>query len=546
MDYDDQANVTANPVVLAGLTGHGLKVAFTDTKTLQLWMPLTWLSHMLDVQVYGVKPGGHHLTSLLLHTANAVLLFLVFRRMSAAVWPSAFVAAMFALHPLHVESVAWVSSRKDVLGTFFLMLTFLSYTAYARAPSAARYGFVLACFLMGLMAKSMLVTAPFVLLLLDFWPLGRVDGSIALRKEVLRQYLRPILEKLPLMGISFGVSLVAWYAAKTGGSMAPSERFPLSMRLINVFDSYVAYIVKTVWPRNLAPIYPHVPGAIPVWRAVLAALLLVCVTVAVVRWRRGRPYLAVGWLWYLGTLAPVCGIIQIGLHRMADRYLYVPLTGLSIIIAWGATDLLRRRPYRRVALGLGAAAAICAMAAASMSQVLLWRNSEVLMRHTLAATTDQNTMAHDILAAALLERGEVEEAGYHFLKALEATPDFTAPLKGLAHCLILAERYEDAISLLTSSFQKYPETAIPATINRLALALLMTEQYAATAELLIRYFEQYPDDVVMHQNLAVALAEQGRIEEAVGHSKEALRLDPGSQKARELLRRLEGLERPGG
>ncbi len=341
INYDDIGYITGNDHVKSGLTLKGLIWAF-QTTGFSNWHPLTWLSFMLDIELYGLNAGGHHLTSVLFHIANTLLLFLLLRRMTAALWPCAFVAALFALHPLHVESVAWISERKDVLSTFFGLLALISYVRYTERLGRLWYLSALLFFIFGLMAKPMLVTLPFVLLLLDYWPLGRIKFNSALVFShpiklarfflcCLKKYRFSYLQRLPVC--------VTYYAQQSGGSLMPSDMFPLGSRIANAVVSYVAYIGKMFWPAQLAVFYPY-PDSFAVWQVAAAAAVLVAIFIWVTVQIRKRPYLAVGWLWYFGTLVPVIGLVQVGGQAMADRYTYVPLIGLFIMIAWGGAELV--------------------------------------------------------------------------------------------------------------------------------------------------------------------------------------------------------------
>ncbi|MBU2497434.1 MAG: glycosyltransferase family 39 protein, partial [Proteobacteria bacterium] len=343
VNYDDDRYLVENPNVRNGLTGRGVLWAFT-TRDAGFWIPLTFLSHMLDFQLFGPSPGGHHLTSLLIHSANTVLLFLVLVRLTGAFWQSAFVAALFAIHPLNVEPVAWVYERKGLLSTLFWVLSIWAYARYTERAGAGRYLVLLLLFSLGLMAKPMLVTLPFVLLLLDFWPLGRLHsgqagaeaGSTAVHPEELRfrrtSAGRAILEKAPMLMIATLWGVLTMVGQRQIGALPSLDLFPVTVRIANSLVSYVTYLGKAFWPSHLATFYPH-PGMPPWWKAITAAAVLAAISVVVIRLRRGRPYLAVGWFWFLGTLAPVIGMVQVGSHAMADRYAYLSLIGIFIMAA---------------------------------------------------------------------------------------------------------------------------------------------------------------------------------------------------------------------
>ena len=346
VNYDDPQYVTANYAVQAGLAFENIRWAFTAVHA-NNWHPLTWLSHMLDCQIYGLDPGRHHLTNVLFHILNTLLLFLVFKKMTGALWKSAFVAALFALHPLHVESVVWVAERKDVLSTFFFMLTLWSYTRYVERTNLYNYLMVLLFFMLGLMTKPMLVTLPFVFLLLDYWPLQRFCFGSSDSNGQRSFYWGLVWEKMPLFILSSASSVVTYLVQKSSGAVNSLAAIPFHVRIANALLSYVSYIEKMLWPEHLAVLYPY-PNVILPWKIVCAGLLLMMISVFIFRRLRSKPYLAVGWLWYLGTLVPVIGIVQVGAQAMADRYTYVPLIGIFFIAAWGGADLVTKWRFRKI------------------------------------------------------------------------------------------------------------------------------------------------------------------------------------------------------
>ena len=346
ISYDDNKYVTDNEHILSGLSGNNIKWLFT--KDIGRWHPLAGITHMLDCELFGLHAGRHHLVNLLFHIANTLLLFIVLRQMTGAVWKSAFVGALFAIHPLHVESVAWISQRKDVLSTLFLILTIAAYFRYVKNRSAR---LVCSCpmllFALGLMAKPMLITLPFVLLLLDYWPLNRFQRKIAESKVLLRL----IWEKAPFFALSIISTVLTFFIQKSIGAVRTFELIPMTIRLANAVVSYTKYIEKMIWPKHLAVFYPYPENVIPTWMTIVLALLLLAITIWIILIADRYRYLFVGWFWYIGTLAPVIGLIQVGSHAMADRYTYLSLTGLFIIIAWGADDLLQNWRYRKITLG---------------------------------------------------------------------------------------------------------------------------------------------------------------------------------------------------
>jgi tetratricopeptide (TPR) repeat protein len=429
---DDPDYITNNPVVQGGLTPAGFSWALTDTYTTGNWHPLTWLSHMADCQMYGLNPAGHHLTNVILHIINTVLLFLALSRLTGALWRGAFVAALFALHPLHVESVAWAAERKDLLSTLFWMLTLYLYAGYVASPGRIRYTFMVIAFALGLMAKPMLVTLPFVLLLLDYWPLGRYgtasnDGSPGGRKwagPVVLRFRSLVREKLPLLGLSVMFCLVALYAQQHARAAASLATVTFPARIVNAVCAYGRYIAKTVWPKNLAIHYPLTgTAALPAWPCLGWGLLLLGVTFLVLCYGRRRPYLIVGWLWFLGTLVPVIGLVQVGTQSMADRYTYVPLIGLFIMAAWGGAELAARLPWRRTLLGAIAAVILGSLALVTVRQIGYWRDSITLFTHALQVEP-LSDVAHYCLGIALDGQQRYDEALEQYRAVLKIDPSF--------------------------------------------------------------------------------------------------------------------------
>ena len=454
INFDDNRYITENRHVLSGISPATLKWALTTSYT-GYWHPLTWLSHMLDVQLFGLNAGRHHLMNVFLHIINTLLLFLILRRTTKALWSSAFVAALFALHPLHVESVAWAAERKDVLSTLFWMLTLGAYAYYAERPGYRRYLLTLVCFLLGLMAKPMLVTIPFVLLLFDYWPLGRFqpaqhadpdsrqaarpEGRVRKKRKAVKSpavkavdreerpaypvrwpMIRPLLlEKAPFLALSL-ISSVITIINQQRAAMPSLQALPVDTRIANALVAYVKYIGIMIWPRDLAVFYPR-PDAQPWWLVLGATFVLLAVSWLVIRKTRRFPYLGVGWLLYLGTLLPVIGLLQAGSQAMADRYSYVSLIGIFIMVAWGVPDYLKNWPPRKAILGALSGIAILACIFLTWLQLRFWQNSETLFLHTLKVTTN-NVVAHNNLGTALLDRGDIEDAMSHFQAALRIDP----------------------------------------------------------------------------------------------------------------------------
>jgi Flp pilus assembly protein TadD len=520
VSLDDDVYVTANPHVRAGLTMDGIRWAFTTTHG-SLWHPLTWLSHMLDVQLYGMNPVGHHLTNLYLHIANSILVFLILRRLSGAFWRSVAVGVLFALHPLRVESVAWVAERKDVLSMFFALLTIRAYVGYARHPSLTRYGLVVLWCALGLLSKPMLVTLPFVLLLLDYWPLGRLvddPGADAGRRESLA---RLVGEKVPLFVMAGGTSVVAFLVAARTGAVGRLDNLPLVARIANALVAYAKYITMTLWPRSLAVFYP-LAHAWSVWELGGAALVLVGGCAAAIALRRRAPYAIVGWLWFVGALVPVIGLVQAGSQAMADRFSYFPLIGLFVVAAWTGHDVLRRWPLPRPVLVAGAAILVGALGCSTFNQVTYWQSSTELFDHALAVTQG-NWLAHNNLGDVLLRKGNIEEATAHFRESLRIEPDDARARFNLGVALGVQHQTEAAIEQYEEAARLDPSDA--RTHNNLGLALLATGRIEeAVGEL--RQAVQLTPDAATHYNLGLALARGGRLDDAIEQYGESVRLRP--------------------
>lgn len=556
--YDDDAYVTANPHVQQGLTWSNVKWAFQTTAAAN-WHPLTWLSCMLDCQIYGLKPRGHHLTNLLLHTANTILLFLVFRRMTGALWRSFFVAALFGLHPLHVESVAWVSERKDVLSALFWMLTLWAYVKFAEesklpeGKSKLFYGLALGFFALGLMAKPMLVTLPFILLLLDWWPLERFQlQSSGVKIQNL------ILEKLPFFLLAAASSIVTFVVQNNADVVTSFVHLPLAERIENALVSYVRYLAKLFWPVNLAAYYPY-PQHQPMAMVLVAALLLCGITVFVFTMRRERPYLLTGWLWFVGTLVPVIGLVQVGCQSMADRYSYIPLIGIFMLLAWGAWDVLKYRPRHAIAVFTVAAVIIFLCVVFTRRQIGYWADGETLFRHAIAVTED-NYRTHYYLASTLNDKGLVDEAIQEFEKAIKMNPNDADVHENLGVALTNKGLFDEAIRQFGEALRLDPNVAnthcnLGITLRKegfldeamaqfkeairlnpnasnahdnLGIAL---EKKGLLDDAIDQYLEAIrkdPYSADAYNNLGVALSRKGRLDEAIGQLQEALRLQPAS------------------
>jgi Tfp pilus assembly protein PilF len=524
VNYDDSQYVTENQYVKDGLNYKSIRWAFSSYHAAN-WHPFTWLSHMLDIQLYGMNPGAHHQTNLIFHIVNALLLFFVFRKMTSNLWQSGFVAALFALHPLHVESVAWVAERKDVLSTFFWMLTMFSYARYAAHPGINRYLPVVGFFMLGLMAKPMLVTLPFVLLLLDYWPLRRIqfnppgDDHISLiKKQSPGRFL--IWEKIPLFSLAMASSVVTFMAQKSGGAVGSMELYPLTTRVANALVAYVKYIGKMIWPAHLAVFYPY-SESLPGWQIIGAGALLGLITFAAIRSFRQRPWFVVGWMWFIGTLVPVIGLVQVGLQAMADRYTYIPLIGVSIIVAWGLPELLHKWHHKEKLLGLTVIAVLVMLGTTSWMQIRYWKNSLTLFKHALDVT-ENNYLAHNAFGNALKEEGKSNEAIRHYLKALEIKPDYAMPHYNIGHTLAVQGKLDDAINHFQKAIQIKPDFA--SAHDNLGYVFMIQGKIKPAIMHYAEALRIKPDDAEVHNRMGLALVSQGQLDNAVIHFQKAVNL----------------------
>ncbi|MCL6520459.1 MAG: tetratricopeptide repeat protein [Armatimonadetes bacterium] len=480
---DDPTYVISNEQVKKGLSFAGLKWALTTMYSAN-WHPITWLSHMLDYQLFGLNPMGHHLMNLLIHLANTLLLFSVLRRMTEAVWRSAFVAALFGVHPLHVESVAWVAERKDVLSTLFWMLTMHAYSRYAQSPTIKTYLLVVVIFTFGLMSKPMLVTLPFVLLILDYWPLERIGSSGLMPIVTSRNFRTLLFEKISLFFLS-GISCVITLSAQgRGGAIQSLEEFTLGVRLANAVVAYASYLIKMIWPYHLIVYYPHPGSNLPAWQVLASGFFLALITFIAIMLGRKYRYLAVGWLWYLGTLVPVIGLVQVGMQAIADRYTYVPLIGIFIAITWGVPALIKphetckRVGGKQIAFSIlksSAALSILALAICTWIQVGYWKDSFSLFRHTLAVCP-QNAVAHYNLGVAFVNNGDAEAAMVEFQKALNIKPGYPDAWYNIGVLLQRKGKIDEAIKSYYQAIKLDP-TLVQAR-NNLAIMLFIKGNYA--------------------------------------------------------------------
>jgi len=555
VNYDDPRYVYQNTRITNGLNIAGIAWAFTHIHA-ENWHPLTTITHMLDCQLYGLRAGGHHSTNVLLHTIGVILLFIVLRQMTGAFWQSAFVATVFAVHPLHVESVAWIAERKDVLSGVFFMLTLLAYLHYTRAPSIGRYLTVALVVALGLMSKPMLVTLPFVLLLLDYWPLGRFETH---RSNTGRRLLQLVLEKIPLIALSAVSSIVTFLAQR--GAIGWTEQLPMSARISNALVAYVIYIRQMFWPARLAVFYPHPENRLPVLEISLAFIVLVGITAAAFVFRKKAPYFMTGWLWYLGMLVPVIGLVQVGWQGHADRYTYLPQIGLYIAVTWGVTDLTHSWRFQRMALGVAALIVVGALSWRGRLQTSYWRDSETLFTHALAVTSNndvalnnlgiifldkgqlddaisklqaaidlrpENAPAHDNLAKALLKKGQVTEAMVHYRKFLELEPASVEARNTLGTALIQQGHVREAMDLWQESLAIQPENGNAASNLAWVFATCPEDSIrdgTRAAELGETALRISGGKIPMiYKVLAAAYAENGRFADAVETAKRGAEL----------------------
>ena len=537
LNYDDTDGVVRSAAIRGGLTLSGVAWAFQN-RHLGNWQPLTSLSHMLDCQLFGLRPGPPHLVNLSLHLANTVLLFLLWQRLTGARWRSAFVAALFALHPLHVESVAWVSERKDVLSTLFFLLTLWGYARYveqskvqspkSKVPECEHawpyYALTLVFFAFGLMSKPMLVTVPFVLLLLDYWPLRRFNYPPIHQSTNPPSHaptLSLVLEKLPFLALTITMSLITLIAQERSGAVAELSVLPLHTRIANAFVSYARYIQKMLWPEGLIAYYPRVLNW-PAWQIAGAAILLVAVSVFVVQLASRRPYLAFGWLWFLGTLLPVIGLVQVGTQAMADRYTYIPLIGLFVLVTWGVADIWMEQRLPVIVLSLAAGAALASCLAATRTQVQCWRNSVTLFSHALAVLPGV-PLAQNNLGSALYDQGRFEEAIPHLQEALRLKPQYVDAHNNLGLTFWRLGRDQPSIEQFTAVLDLGPDAK---AYYNLGVVLFNQGKLDRAKECFVAAVQLQPDSAEARNNLGNVLAGQGKMGEAGEQFAAAVRAAP--------------------
>jgi len=522
---DDPTYIQENPMVNRGVTLAGLAWAFTTCHAAN-WHPLTWISHMIDCQLFGMNAGHQLLVNALIHVANTLLVFWFLLRTTHARWPSALVAALFALHPLHVESVAWASERKDTLSTFFGLLSLIAYSRYAEAPAISRYIWVAVTLALGLLAKPMLVTWPLVMLLLDYWPLGRVNGQPARRSlggggwPVVRGL---VVEKIPLFALAAASAVMTLIAQSREGAVRTLGHEAITLRLSNALMSYAKYLLLTFWPNDLAVYYPF--AGIPAWQIIGAASLLIGITVFCVSQRRIRPYLMVGWLWFLGTLVPVIGIVQVGGQIMADRYFYIPSIGLLMALVFGLADIAKSWRVGPLLSAGTAAAVLLILATLTNAQIQRWHDSFTLFEHTLAVTPPNLRIEHN-LGVALGLGDRYDEAAAHFEKALQIDPNFYDGLVVMGVTRAHQGRLPEAMEYFRAAIRSQPD--VPKARVQLAHALWQEKRDEAALEEMRRASQLAPKDADIQADFGLALAMVGTIPEAIEQLHEALRLNPNS------------------
>ena len=532
INFDDPMYVTENARVMSGITWANIAWAFTTTETGN-WHPLTWLSHMADCHVFGMGPQGHHFTSLFLHILNVTLLFGMLKWMTGQIWPSVLVAALFALHPLHVETVAWVSERKELLSTFFWITTIWSYGYYVRTEKRAVYYLALFCFLLGLMSKPMIVTLPFVLLLLDLWPLNRMNpmaqqwrhanaGGDRVHSKIVI-FVRLLKEKAPFFLLAGLLSAITYLVQQQEGSVKSFSMFPWDVRVVNAIHSYMGYLVKMLWPKGLAVYYPHSGMDIPLWQIIASGTALGTLSIFVLSaWKR-LPFLLVGWLWYLGTLIPVIGLVQIGSHAMTDRYTYLPLLGIFIAIAWGLREIVTKWQFARPPVVTSCLLALIACSVLTFKQLERWYDSVTLFQHSINVTTD-NWLGHNNLGLALAQRNDPEKVLYHYEESIRINPHYANSRNNIGIALVEQGRTKEAIVRFKEAIA-IKSDYVDARYN-LANALVKDNKLNEAIFHYRKTLKMTPQDGEIYNNLGIALMRQGRYQEAVTQFEQSLRVNP--------------------
>jgi protein O-mannosyl-transferase len=533
VNFDDDEYVYNNPHVNNGITINNIIWAFTSFHSYN-YHPLTWISHMIDCQLYGLNPARHHLTNLLFHIANALLLFFVFNKMTNSLWQSGFIAALFALHPLHIESVAWISERKDVLSMFFWILTLLSYISYSRRPSVYRYYGVLLFFIFGLLSKPMVVTLPFVLFLLDYWPLDRFGGQESIFCHISKPksiFVCLVLEKIPLLILSGISSIVTFYAQKYGGIVKSLDIFPIKVRIANALVAYATYITKMIYPYKLAYLYPH-PGMPLWWKLTGSCFLLFCISYFAIRSMKQYPYFIVGWLWFLGTLVPVIGLVQVGVQSMADRYSYVPLIGLFVIVAWGVPELITHWKRKNLWVTISTTIVLAILMIMTWKNIRYWENSITINEHALQVTS-QNYIALDSLGITLFRQGHIDEAIHLYQQAIQIQPDNCYVHFNLGVALYMKGDIEEAIKQYLEALRIEPNYF--KALTNLGAALYQQGHIDESINWYQQALRINPDYLEAHYNIGIAFDKLGKIEEAIQHYLQAVRIDPNFVSAQYFL-----------
>ena len=523
--YDDDKYVTENHYVRQGLSKESVIWAFRSTHASN-WHPITWLSHMLDVELFGMNAGAHHLTNLLFHILNSLLLFIVFRKMTAHVWQSGIVALLFAIHPLHVESVAWVAERKDVLSTFLGLLAIWSYAGFVQRPAIARYLSVVGFFSLGLMAKPMVVTLPFVLLLLDYWPLNRIQVGQSNEYNGKPNHglplLRLIYEKIPLLVLAGISCVVTFLAQKKGEALGLLDVQPLMMRVANAVVSYLKYLQKMIWPHDLAILYPY-PEVITAWQILGASAVLGSVTFLTIRYRKRLPWLFVGWFWYVGTLVPVIGLVQVGVQAMADRYTYIPLIGVFIMLTWGTAALIGNWRYKKIALSVIAIVVLFVQISSAWAQVSYWKSSVHLFEQALRVTNG-NYVIHNNLGFELALLGQKDKALQQYHETLRINPNFEQAHINLGSLLFSQGKVEESFAYYREVLIAKPDFA--GVHYNFGVLLLKTRRIDEAVDHFHEALRIKPDFAEVYNSLGAALVSKGEIKEAMVNFSQAIRIKP--------------------
>jgi Flp pilus assembly protein TadD len=521
LDYDDPIFVN-NPLVKRGLTLRNIQWAITTGSV--DWLPMVWLSHMAIVSIFGPAPAWHHAVNVALHALNVVLVFLVLRSMTGRRWPAAMVAALFAFHPLHVESVAWVAERKDVLSGAFFLLTLLAYAGYVRRPGALRYGLVLVFYAAALMSKSMVVTLPFLLPLLDIWPLNRG-----------RWTLRTLAEKIPLFLLAGSTSAITFLTVRREQSTKGQHYWSFAQRAANADVSVARYLGKLVWPAKLSAFYTYPQGAWPTWLIIASAALIAIITLLAWRLRKAMPFVLIGWLWFMGMLAPVCGLVPVGLHAMADRYMYLPSIGLFIAIVWVAADLAGRHPAAIKVLAPASVLLLAALAATSWRREAAWGSTFDLFADALAVD-EQNWKAHDYVGEGLLKQGDVAGAMSHFQRSAELNPRYPLPFIHMGMVLRRTRQTDQSLALFRKAVDLAPE--LPVAHQWLGIGLTMESDFAGADREFAQATRLAPDDPTIPAAWALSMAGRGQLDRAKQLAQSALDIDPTDTFAIDAMKRV--------